>query len=48
MLCAYHKLIAVARVLEVMNQARCDHCQLVVLLKVLLHVTHFHHEVKTL
>jgi len=48
MLRADYKLVAVARVLEVVNQTRCDRCQLVVLLQVFLYVSHFHHEVKTL
>ena len=48
MLGAYHELIAVTRMFEVVDQASCDYCQLVVLLEILFHVTHFHHEVKTL
>lgn len=48
MLRAYHELVAVARVFEVVDQACREHSQLVVLLKVLLHVAHLHHKVESL
>jgi len=48
MLCANDKLITVARMLKVVYKARCDNCQLIMLLEILLYVANFHHEVKPL
>ena len=48
MLGADYKLVGVAGMFEVVDQTRGDHCQLVVLLEVLLDVANLEHVVETL